>query len=136
MSAAVDQFCDKLRDRLNAIEGQLRTVKATIQSRSEEAGKALRGKLDEARAKLQAQKERVDQARANLKAMAEQKTAETKEAASEREADRATGNLEARADRAEAYAGEAITYALAGIDMAAEAVLDAVVARLDADGTK
>jgi hypothetical protein len=54
MSATVEQFYDKLRNRLNNIEGQLPTFKADVQNRSELAEKALRGKLDEARAKLRA----------------------------------------------------------------------------------
>lgn len=61
MSATVDQFCDKLRDRLNAVEGWAQTAKADIQARSGQAEKALRAKLEEARNKLQAQKERIDE---------------------------------------------------------------------------
>jgi uncharacterized protein YjbJ (UPF0337 family) len=76
MSATVDQFCGKLRDRLTAIEGRLKTVQADVKSRSEEARKTLRGKLEEVRSKLHAEKERVDKLRANLKARADQKIAE------------------------------------------------------------
>jgi len=136
MSAAVDQFCDRLRDRLNAIEVHIRTVKATVQSRSEDAEKALRGKLDEARAKLQAQKERVEKTQANLKAMAQLKFAETLEAVGAWKAKHETRKLQARAERAEAYAADAVAYALATIDEAEEAILDAVVARMDAGPVK
>jgi hypothetical protein len=31
MSAQVDQFCDKLRDRLNAVEGRLRAFETDMQ---------------------------------------------------------------------------------------------------------
>ncbi len=47
-----------------------------------------------------------------------------------------TQKLKARADRAEAYAADAITYAVAAIDRAEEAILGAVVARMDADAVK
>ena len=67
MSAKVDQFCDRLRDRLNAIEAWLESVKADIRSLPWKVRKTLQSKLKEARTKLQAQKERVEQTRAELK---------------------------------------------------------------------
>jgi chromosome segregation ATPase len=136
MSAKVDQFCDSLRTRLNAIEGRIESVKANVEILPKQAEKALRDMLDEARTRLQAQKERIEQTRANLKAHAQQKIAETKKAVSEWKAKRETRKLQARADRAEAYAADAIAFALATIDEAEEAILDAVVARIDADQAK
>jgi hypothetical protein len=136
MSATVDQFCDKLRDRLNAIEGQLQDVKAYMHGQSEEAEKALRGKLGEVRTRLQSQKERIERTRANLQDRARQKMADTKEAVGEWKAKRETRKLQARADRAEAYAADAVGFALASVDEAEEAILDAVVARIDADATR
>jgi hypothetical protein len=136
MNAKVDQFTDKLRDRLNTIESRLESAKADMQSLANQGEQALRLKLDEARAKIHAQKERVDQARANLTAWGQQKLAETTEAVSQWKAKRETRKLNARADRAEAYAADAIEYAVASIDEAAAAILDAVVTRLDADAAK
>ena len=136
MSAKVDQFCDKLRDQLNAIEGRIKSVKANMQTLPKQAEKAVRDKLNEARSKLQAQKGRVDQARANLKAGAQQKFVETKEAVSEWKAKHEARKLNARADWAEAYAADAIYNAVASIDEAEEAILDAVVARSDADAVQ
>jgi exonuclease VII large subunit len=136
MSAAVDQFCNKLRDRLNAMEKRLETVKTDIKSRSEVAEKALRGKLEEARAKLRHQVARADWLRTDLKARAQEKMAETKEAIDKWKEKRETGKLKARADRAEAYASDAIEFALASVDEAEEAILDAVVARMDANSVE
>jgi hypothetical protein len=136
VSAKVDQFCDKLRDRLHAIEGRFESFKSDMQSLSGEAETVVRGKLDEARIKVQAQKEHVDQMRAKLKAGAQQKIAEATEAVGELKVKRETRKLAARADRAEAYAADAVAYAAAAIDEAEEAVLDAAVARMDADTTK
>jgi exonuclease VII large subunit len=136
MSEKVDQFCDKLRDRLTAIEGRLKTVKTDIKSRSEEAGKAIRGKLDQVQTMLHAEKEKVDKLRANLKVRAEQKIAETKEAINEWKKKHEIHKLQARAERAEANAADAIAYALFSIDEAEEAILDAVVARMDAEAVK
>jgi DNA repair exonuclease SbcCD ATPase subunit len=133
VSAKVDQFCDRLRDRLNAIEGRLQSFKTSIRAMPEQAEQDLRDKLEAARAKVQAQKKGVDQARARLKAQAQQKVDESKEAVSEWQAKRETRKLNARADHAETYAADAIDNATASIDEAEEAILYAAVARLDAD---
>jgi chromosome segregation ATPase len=74
MSEKVDQFNGQLRDRLNTIERRLQSVKTNIQALPGQAEKVLRDKLEAARAKLQAQKERVEQTRAKLKAESQQKT--------------------------------------------------------------
>jgi len=75
MSAAVDQFCGKLRDRLNAIEGRFESFTAEMQSLSEKAETAVRGKLEEVRSKVETQKKHFEQTRHNLEAMAQQKVA-------------------------------------------------------------
>jgi peptidoglycan hydrolase CwlO-like protein len=129
----VDQFCDTLRDRLNALEGGFQSIKTSLQGLPEQAEKALRAKLDEVRTKLQAEKKRIERTRADLQTRAQQKIAETKEAIDEWKAKHETRKLQARADRSEAYAADAVYLAMACIEEAEEAILDAVVARMDAD---
>ena len=136
MSERVDKFCDGLRERLNALERGIQSVKTNVQALPAKAEKALREKLDDVRTKLQAQKERVEKARLDLKARADQKVAETMEAINEWKAKREVRKLNARAERAEAYAEAAMVLALASIDEAEEAVLDAVAARKDADAVQ
>jgi hypothetical protein len=60
VSATVDQFCDKLRDRLNAFEGQFQSFAADMQSQSDKAETTVRGKLEESSAKVEAQKEHIE----------------------------------------------------------------------------
>jgi hypothetical protein len=136
MSAKVDQFCDGLRERLNAIEGRIQSVKTSMHDLPAKAEKAVREKLDQARIKLQSQKERVEKARIDLKGRTEQKVAEAKEAINEWKAKREVRKLNARAERAEAYAEAAMVVALASIDEAEEAVLEAAAARMDADAAQ
>jgi chromosome segregation ATPase len=133
VSTKMDQFYDNLRDGLDTVEGRLKSVRTKMQALREQGEKALREKLDGARHTLQSQKERGDQTRANLKARAEQKMHDIKEAVSEWKAKRETRKLNARADRAEAYAADAIDFVVASIDEAELAILDAVMARIDAD---
>jgi hypothetical protein len=136
MSAEGDQFSDKLRDRLNAIEERLQAFMKDMQAFPEQAEKALRGKLDEARTRFEAQKERIEQTRVNFNARIHQKITETSQAISEWKARGDARRLNARADWAEAHAVNAIALALASIDEAEEAVLEAVVARMDADAAQ
>jgi vacuolar-type H+-ATPase subunit I/STV1 len=136
MSAKVDKFCDNLRDRLNAVEGRFISVKTNVQGFPKQAEKALRERLDEVRAKLHAQKDRVERTRANIKARSQQKMAETKEMVSEWKTKHEARRLSARADMAEAYAADMIDFADATIAEAEEAILDAVVARIDADAAQ
>jgi len=70
MSAKVDQFFDDVRDRLQAIDGWLKSVKTKMESLPETVQKTVQSKLMEARAKLHAERERVEQTRANFKAHA------------------------------------------------------------------
>ena len=136
MSERVDKFCDGLRERLNAIEGRIQSVKTNVQGLPAKAEKALQQKLDEARTKVEVHKQRVEKARADLKVWADQKVAETREAINEWKAKRETRKLNARAERAEAYAEAAMVLALASIDEAEAGVLDAVAARMDADAAQ
>jgi type I site-specific restriction endonuclease len=136
MSAEVDQFCDKLRDRLNAIEGRLRALATDMQGFPAQAEKTLRDKLEEARTKLEAQKDRIEQTRAQFKARIHQMMTETNHAIDEWKAKGEARRLIARADLAEAHAVDAIALALASFDEAEEAILEAIVARKDADAAQ
>ncbi len=136
MSEKVDKFCDGLRERLTAIEGRVQTVRTAVQGLPAKAEKALQAKLQEARTKMQSQKERVQNARADFESWVELKRTETKEAINEWKVKREARKLDARAERAEAYAEAAMFLALNSIDEAEAAVLDAVAARLDADEAK
>jgi hypothetical protein len=136
MSERVDKFCDGLRERLNALERGVQSVKTSVQALPAKADKALWGKINDVRAKLQAQKERVEKARLDLKARADQKVAESMEAINEWKAKREVRKLNARAERAEEYAGAAMVLALVSIDEAEQAILEAVAARMDADAAQ
>lgn len=133
MSARVDQFCDRLKDRLNALENQVETMKSNLQKLPKQGEQALQKSLNEARGKIKAQKKKVEQAQASLKARAEQKIGQAKEAIGEWKAKREVSKLNSRADRAEEYAADAIFLAIAALHEAEEAIFDAVMARKDAD---
>ena len=101
MSAQVDQFCDKLRDRLDTLEVRVQSAKSGIRNLPERGEDAVRAKFEESRNDLQARKERFEQSAANMKARAQQRVAATKEEISQWKAQREVRKLNARADRAD-----------------------------------
>jgi ADP-ribosylglycohydrolase len=136
MSAQVDQFCDKLKDRLNTMSERIQSTKSQIERFPDKGEKAVRKLLDNVRGKVDSRKQQVDQGLANLKSKAQQKVAETKEEVSRWKQQRDVNKLNARADWSEEYASDAIDYAIATVEAAEDAVLEAVVARHDADAAQ
>jgi uncharacterized protein (DUF342 family) len=132
MSARVDQFCDKLRDRLNTLEDQLATLKTNVQKLPKQGEQALQKCLNEARTKIELEKKKVEQAQANLKTRVDQKIGQAKDTISQWKAKGELGMLNARAELAEQYAADAVYVAVAALSDAEEAILDAVIARNDA----
>jgi hypothetical protein len=130
MRAKVDQFCDWLRDRLNAIEKWLESVKADIQVLPWNARKTLQHKLKDARTKLQAQKERVEQTRTELKSPPQLATELLVESVIGWKAKPDVREPHAGPDAAEAHVAATIDHAVAGIDEVGDAVLSAAAARL------
>ncbi len=128
--ASAEEAVRRLQETL---EGRIKAAKTHLESMSGQADKVVREKLEKAHQKLQAQKESVEQTRAKLKTRAKEKLSETKEAINEWMAKREAHKLNARADRAEAHAADALDYAMNMIDADEEAVLEAVVGRIDAD---
>ena len=94
MSARVDQFCDQLKDRLNALENQVDTLKSNLQKLPKQGEQVLQKSLNEARSRIEGQKKKVEQAQASLKARAEQKMAQAKEAINEWKAKREVEQVE------------------------------------------
>ena len=136
MSAKIDQFCDRLRDGLGAVETRLQTVQANVVALPGKAEHVLQNELDAARRKVQGQVVRLEKAKDGVKAWAAAKVAETREANGDWKAKRETQKLKARSERAEAYAADALFFAAAAVDEAEAAILEAAVARLDADAAQ
>jgi hypothetical protein len=132
MSAKVEVFWDRLRDRLNAIEGWLESVKAEIRVLPWNARRTVQCKLKEARAKLQAQKERVEQTRIELKSPPQMAAELLVESVIGWKAKPNVPEPHAGLDAAEAHASATIDHAAAGIDEVKDAMLYAAAAQLPA----
>ena len=136
MPAQVDRFSDALRHRLNAMGSCLESFRSHVEVLLDQNENELRREHGDARRNIVERRRRLEQLHARLKAGADRKFTETRPAVSEWKTNREVRRLNARADHAEAFAADAIDFAIAAIDEVADAMVDAVLARMDADGVQ
>ena len=135
MSIAIDNFTKQLHDTLEAVEARVNSIRENIESSPRKTQGEMQLKLNEAKTKLDAKKHEFNAYRAKLKAQLEEKEAEIKSTVEEWKENREIKKLEHRADRAEDYASTATFLAMAMMEEAEKATLEAIAARLDAKAT-
>ena len=133
MNEKINSFTNNLRDKLNAINGRLTSIKSTIEFASQETETTIESKLNEVKAKLKTKKNEFATYRTKLEHLVTEKESEVMSKVDEWKIKRETEHLNRRADRAEDYAASGIAVAMAAINEAEESVLEAIAARLDAD---
>ena len=133
MSKKMNDLYANLHARVDAVGEHLKGAMAQLQSGSKETEAEIRAKLDAAKAKVAETKVDAEAARVRLQELAEAKKAEVEEQVREWKAKHQKDKLEKRAERAEKYAETCVELALASAAEAEEAILDALVARMDAD---
>jgi exonuclease VII large subunit len=133
MSTKIDNFTKKLHDDLEAVEDRAKSLKENMQSASKKTQAEIQSKLDGAKTNLNAKKQEFDENRAKLKAQFEERESEMKSNVEGWKARREVKKLEHRADRAEDYATTSIFVAIAAMEEAEEATLEALATRLDAE---
>lgn len=132
MSKQTDNFTNRLRDQLNDIDDRLSAVKLTIESASQESQAVIESKLKAVKAKLETKRQDFNTYRLDLKKQAEEKQSEIMAKIDGWETTRELDDLNRRADHAEEYAARGVAVAMAAIEEAEEAILEALAARLDA----
>lgn len=135
MSAKIDQFCESLRQQLTKLESRVEQAQANLEAAPKKTEQALKEQLAEAKANIEAKKQEAEDAKTKLETWIEAKKTETEASIEEWKTKREQEKLIARADRAEEYAASAIVFALAAIEEAEVATLEAVGARLVAEET-
>lgn len=128
-----DELKQKLQRHVEVARKKLDEMKQDLASRRQEDQEALRQKREEIHKQVEAHKEQTRQLRADLESWERERVSHTKEAIASWRQKREIKKLQSRADRAEDYAVNAIVIAAMDADEAEEAVLDAVVARIDAE---
>ncbi len=135
MSITIDNFTKQLHDNLEMLEDRAIKLRATIQAAPQKTQAELQLRLDEVKANLDAKKHEFDGYRAKLKTQLEERESEVKLTIEEWKTNRQVQKLEGRADRAEDYATTATFLAMAMMEEAEKATLEAISARLDATST-
>jgi len=136
MSQQVDQFCDKLRVKLNGIGNGLHDLKNRVDGMAQNVEQDVRSNLDNVNKRIEQGRSKVAAAQADMTNWAAQQKAGAKDKIDEWKAKRETGKLERRADGAEQYAAAAVDVAAAALDEAERATLEAWIARQDADSSR
>ena len=132
MSVALDNFTKQLHDSLEAVENRANSLRESIQSSPKKTQAEIQLKLDEAKKALDAKKKEFDEYRTILKSQFEEKESEVMANVEEWKVTREVKKLEHRADRSEQYASTAMFLAMATMEEAEKATLEAIAARLDA----
>jgi len=133
MNERIDQFREIFRIKLMQADSDLSALKAKIDAKAETAERDARACLDEVRKRIEQSEPKAKAARAEVEKWAIERLTAAQDAAAALKVKGETTKLKARAEVAEHYALAAVDVAVAAIDAAEHAALEAWLARRDAD---
>ena len=139
MGERIDQFCENLRVKLTGIDNNMVSLKAKIDGKAQTAEQDVRSHLDGVKRRMEQDRAKLAAAQADIKKWADERRATADAKIAEWKTKKEIAKLKGRAEGAERYAAAAAVVALAAIDEAEQASLEAWLARRDADsaqGTK
>jgi len=133
MSQRIDQFRETFRLKLMQADSDLSALKGKIDAKAEIAERDARACLDEVAKRIELSKPKAAAAQAEIEKWAKAQAAAAQDSAAALKAKGAAATLKARAELAEHYALAAIDVAVAAIDAAEHATLEAWLTRRAAD---
>jgi DNA-binding transcriptional MocR family regulator len=133
MGDRIDQFCENLRIKLTSIDNNMQELKAKIDSKAQTADQEVRTQLENVKKRIEQDRTKLDTAQADVKKWVDEFKAASNEKIAEWKDKREKAKLQSRAENAERYAVAAGVVALAAVDEAEQAALEAWLARKDAD---
>jgi len=136
MGQRIDQLCEDLRIKLWDIDIAFNSLKAKIEGGAEDAEEAVRDNLAQVRERIESERAKIAAAQIKVKDWVESREIATTDKIAERNAKRERHRLQKRAEHAEAYAAASIDVALAAVDEAERASLEAWLARTDLDSAR
>ena len=135
MSTIVEKFAKQLHDNLEMVEERVKSLRDNIQSMPKQPHIEIQSKLDQAKANLSNKKREFEDYRAKLQIQFEEKESELNSNVEEWKSWREISQMEIHAYNAENYAAKATYLAIATMEEAEKAILEAIAARLDAEIT-
>lgn len=136
MGQRIDQFCEDLRLKLTNIDSGLSGLKAKIDGKAEAAEQDVRSHLDQVHRRVEQDRAKVSAAKTDVKNWVAKEKTETSATIAQWKAKHEASKLQDRADQAERYAAAAADVAVAALDEAEQAALEAWLARQDADSVQ
>jgi light-regulated signal transduction histidine kinase (bacteriophytochrome) len=133
MSERIDQFCENLRIKLTSLDKNIQQLKAKIDSKAQIAEQEVRTQLDAVKNRIAQDRTKLETAHADVKKWVDDFKLASNEKIAERKAKREKAKLRSRAENAERYAVAAAFVALAAVDAAEQAALEAWLAGKDAE---
>jgi hypothetical protein len=136
MGQRIDQFCEDLRLKLTNIESGFASLKSKIDAQGQRVEQDVRGHLEKVQRQIEQGRVKTIAAQAEVTNWVEDRKTVTADKIAEWKANRETAKLQNRADKAERYAAAAAAVALAAVDEAEQAALEAWLARQDASSVQ
>ena len=133
MSERIGRLCDELRIKLHGMDRRLEALKSNGAAMFDQSQDLLESQLDRVEQRIYDNRVTVEAANVRVKTWLAEKRAGSVAGGSRWTERHASHLLEVRADDAEAYAIAVFALAAAAADEAALAVLQALLARNDAD---
>ena len=133
MSERIDQFCENLRIKLTGIDKKMQKLKAEIDSKAQAAEQEVRIQLNTVKKSIAQDRAQLETAQSDVEKWVNEFKLTSKEKIAEWKDKREKAKLQSRAENAERYAVGAGVVALAAVDEAEQAALEAWLARKDAD---
>jgi lysophospholipase L1-like esterase len=133
MARQIDQFYHDLQLKLTNIGSGIDQLKAKVSGKADRAEQDVRVHLDQVRRRIEQDRAKAVAAQGEVNKWVEQKKTATNEKIAEWKANREVTKLQNHAEMAERYAAAAIDVALATLDEAEQAALEAWLARQDAN---
>jgi DNA primase large subunit len=133
MTERIDQFCETLRLKLTNIESSMELLKAKISSSAISAEHEVRKHLDLVKRRVDQERGKLESAHDDLRKWALERRAISDEVIAEWKGKLEKAKLQSRAIKADHYAVAAAALAVAAVDEAEQAALEAWLARKDAE---
>ncbi len=133
MSERIGRLCDELRIKLHGMDRRLEVLKSNGMATFDQSQEVLESQLDRVEQRIYDNRIIVEAANARVKGWLDGQKASLDASRVGWEKTRQVHLLNTRADDAEAYAGAVFDLAAAAADEAAQAALEALLARNDAN---
>jgi hypothetical protein len=133
MNEKIESFTKELRAKLDGVDKRLKGLTANAKGATEKAKVEAKAQLAVLESRVKEQHAKLETAEAKTKAWVEEKKTATSEKIAAWKAQRDVKKLAAHADSTEQYAVVSMRLAMAAVDEAERAAVEAVVTRMDAD---